>query len=112
LQYDYLTLDQIAEHVPEDLFVFGEEHDDQLDDGRFRVSDWSYSVGGWAGFPSGRHTRSGNFSFADGHVDNHRWVNPATLVPVQRKHRNGGLLQKTREDWNWLREHSSVPYRP
>lgn len=111
MQYDYLTTDHLAEHSPADLFVFGEEHDDHVDDGRFRVSDWSYPVGGWAEFPSWRHTRSANFSFADGHVDNHRWVNPATLVPVQRKGRNGGLLKMTRQDWTWLRDHSSVPFR-
>ncbi|MBX3733145.1 MAG: type II secretion system protein [Verrucomicrobiae bacterium] len=111
LQYDYLTLDQVAEHAPMELFVFGEKHDDQVHDGRFQVSHWADPVGGWAEFPSWRHKRSANFSFADGHVDNHRWVNPATLIPIQRRGRWGGFLQKTRQDWTWLRDHSSVPFR-
>jgi prepilin-type N-terminal cleavage/methylation domain-containing protein/prepilin-type processing-associated H-X9-DG protein len=110
LQYDYVTMDQVAEHPTSELFVFGEEHDDFITDGTFFAPNWAHPVNGWPELPTARHGRSANFNYADGHVANHRWVTSAMLHPIQRKGRRAGItLPGTARDWIWLREHGSVP---
>jgi prepilin-type processing-associated H-X9-DG protein len=109
-QYDYLTMDQVAEHPTAQLFVFGEEHDDVVSNAQFRGILWPSSVNVWWDLPTARHGRSANFSFADGHVANHRWRNLGTLMPIQRKGRYAGMtLPGTTQDWLWFREHGSIP---
>ncbi len=109
LQYDYLIMDQVAEHPTAQIFVFGEEHEDVIGDARFEGIDWTTSVNFWPDQPASRHGRAANFGYADGHVATHRWVNAATAIPVQRKRQLGANVQGTTQDWRWFREHGSIP---
>jgi prepilin-type N-terminal cleavage/methylation domain-containing protein/prepilin-type processing-associated H-X9-DG protein len=34
---------------------------------------WGWPITVWGAYPSDRHSRSGNLSFADGHVEQHHW---------------------------------------
>jgi len=67
---------------PSGAFVFVDEDKDSIDDGFFAVRDpFGPNVGHWQNAPASRHGNGGNLSFADGHVENWRWVeNTATAV--------------------------------
>ena len=61
-------------------------------------------------FPSVEHGKSGVVSFADGHVDTHRWVAPYTFQMARAgfvTHLNFAFSPP--EDLIWLRQHATVP---
>jgi prepilin-type N-terminal cleavage/methylation domain-containing protein/prepilin-type processing-associated H-X9-DG protein len=61
-------------------------------------------------FPSLEHGRSGVISFADGHVDIHRWVDDYTLKMAKTgfvTHLNFAFSPNA--DLTWLRHHATVP---
>ncbi len=68
---------------PSDLFVMIEEHPWTINDGCFEVA-WGYGVEGTSinDFPAMRHGKACPVSFADGHVEMHRWLDPRTELPM------------------------------
>jgi prepilin-type processing-associated H-X9-DG protein len=58
-------------------------------------------------FPAGYHNRSGRFSFADGHVEAHRWLEPTTLVPLGQAE-SGTYTSLTDRDIQWLQRHCTA----
>ena len=56
---------------------------------------------------------AGNFVFADGHVESHRWVvtaGPDATIRPNVKGRAGGIFAISNlADWNWVKEHTSAP---
>ena len=60
---------------PANLFIFCEEHPDSINDQELDVQITSTVLGGnWIDLPSNLHNGAGPFSFADGHVEIHKWV--------------------------------------
>ena len=60
--------------------------------------------------PSLEHGKSGVISFADGHVESHRWVEAATFDMAKAgfvTHLNFSF--SSNEDLTWLRQHATVP---
>lgn len=55
-------------------------------------------------WPAGYHDGSGRFSFADGHVEAHRWLEPTTLVPLGQAE-FGTYTSPTDRDVQWLQAH-------
>jgi prepilin-type processing-associated H-X9-DG protein len=55
-------------------------------------------------FPAGYHNRSGRFSFADGHVESHKWLEPYILLPLDQVH-NVTHTSATDQDAQWLENH-------
>jgi prepilin-type N-terminal cleavage/methylation domain-containing protein/prepilin-type processing-associated H-X9-DG protein len=86
------------------IFVFLDEHADTLNDGFFvnRLEDYV-----WGNVPGSYHNGGANFSFADGHVEYHRWTVPGTVRPVI-----GARIDKfdaaPRTDFEWLKARTSV----
>jgi len=70
-----LRFGQITQPPPTDVFVFGDVHELNIEDGLFRVT--TPETGGygnqWFTVPTDRHNRAGTFSFADGHVAVWKW---------------------------------------
>lgn len=96
---------------PAQIFVVLDERSDTINDRSFCV-DMS-NTGDPQGmgpsnpywmidFPADYHNDSGRFSFADGHVESHRWLNPLTLAPLGDAGQN---TSPTDEDAKWLQEH-------
>jgi prepilin-type N-terminal cleavage/methylation domain-containing protein/prepilin-type processing-associated H-X9-DG protein len=93
----FFKLSQIPE--PTEIFVFLDEHPDSIDDGYFvnresytasPANSNSYGSGGgggsatytqWIDLPATYHNDATSFSFADGHVALHRWLNGSTAPP-------------------------------
>jgi prepilin-type processing-associated H-X9-DG protein len=66
-----------------ETLVFADEEPPSINDGFFGV----FITGDtWWDVPATWHSRGCNFSFADGHAEHWRWVDPRTLtaVPSQR----------------------------
>ena len=90
---------------PSKTFVFLDEHPDTINDGFFMNRLETYS---WGNLPASYHNGAGNFSFADGHAESHRWQVPATVCPA----RQGGVPKTfpadPPKDYDWVKERSSV----
>ncbi|MHB8521564.1 MAG: prepilin-type N-terminal cleavage/methylation domain-containing protein [Limisphaerales bacterium] len=94
--------------APARLFVIHDEREDSLDDSYFGVEMERSAMGNW---PGSNHRGSGNFSFADGHVEGHKWRDARTRPPV----RPGRYVwdqnlssQPNNPDIRWLQERTTV----
>ena len=85
--YLYSRLSQIRDPCPSSALAFAEEHQNSIQACQFFVngrepSEFSLVATPrwtWISFPSTRHRNAGNFSFADGHVEELHWREPNTL---------------------------------
>jgi prepilin-type processing-associated H-X9-DG protein len=64
-----------------ELLVFADVHEDFIDTCLFSL-DRSRSFELWANLPASRHDRRGVISYADGHVEIHKWQDSLTVQPV------------------------------
>lgn len=72
LDPSYLNYQNFAEiDNPSDRWVFIDEREDSVNDGYFRVGMNEDVV---RDFPASYHNRAGALSFADGHMEIHKWV--------------------------------------
>jgi prepilin-type N-terminal cleavage/methylation domain-containing protein/prepilin-type processing-associated H-X9-DG protein len=91
---------------PAQIFVFIEEHPDSINDGYFLNRDESYR---WNDLPASYHNGGANLSFADGHLERHRWQSPSTRPPPQpdAAHLPFAIAPAERGDFDWLLAHTS-----
>ena len=90
---------------PSGIFVFLDEHPDTLNDGFFMNR---LEVESWGNLPASHHNGAANLSFADGHIETHRWAVLDTIRPAVRGGAGGGFPAVPPTDYRWLRERSSV----
>jgi len=90
--------------APSNFYVFIEEHPDTINDGYF-VNTWDQIK--WGNLPASFHSRSANMSWADCHVERHRWLPETARAPVKGAAK-GGFTPWPDTDFVWLRDHSSV----
>jgi prepilin-type processing-associated H-X9-DG protein len=85
------------------IFVFLDEQADTLNDGFFvnRLDDYV-----WGNLPGSYHNGAANLSFADGHLELHRWLVPATIRAVSRARIDPFPASPT-TDFEWLKSHTS-----
>jgi prepilin-type N-terminal cleavage/methylation domain-containing protein len=105
---NFLKLAQIIAPGPSDAFVFIDEREDSINDGLFAVDPGAhYAI---IDYPSSYHNGVACLSFADGHTDYHKWVEPTTNPPlVAGQHLPGGSkpTSPTDRDVAWLVQHST-----
>lgn len=94
---------------PSGIFVYLDEHPDTVNDGFFmnRLEEEPK----WGNLPASYHNGSGNFTFADGHVESHRWVvtgPEGTVRPTVRGGAGGIFPAKPTTDWDWVKERTSA----
>ena len=89
---------------PANFYVFIEEHPDTINDGYF-VNTWDQNK--WGNLPASFHNASANLSWADGHIERHRWI-PDTVRPAVKGGAGGGYVPSPVSDYAWLRDHSSI----
>lgn len=90
---------------PSQIYVFLDEHPDTINDGFF-MNRWDEYR--WGNLPASYHNGAANLSYADGHVEPHRWVLADTRRPGVKGGAAGTFEPAGPEDYNWLKEHTSV----
>jgi prepilin-type N-terminal cleavage/methylation domain-containing protein/prepilin-type processing-associated H-X9-DG protein len=106
----FTRLQQIRK--PVEIYVTTDERSDTINDSSLCVdmsntgSDDGIGASNpyWmADYPAGYHNGTGRFSFADGHVECHRWLEPYILVPLGQAHVTHTAA--TDRDAQWLQGH-------
>jgi len=90
---------------PADFYVFIEEHPDTINDGYF-MNRWDTVK--WGNLPASFHHGAANMSWADGHVERHRWFANTVRPPVKGGVGSGGFVPSPDTDYLWLRVHTSI----
>ncbi|MSU35127.1 MAG: type II secretion system protein [Pedosphaera sp.] len=85
---------------PSQMFVFIDEREESVDDGYILVSMEPNNI--WGNLPAVYHNGAGGLSFADGHSEIHRWVDPDTL----RKGTSGE--RKAPRDVPWIQQRATI----
>jgi prepilin-type N-terminal cleavage/methylation domain-containing protein/prepilin-type processing-associated H-X9-DG protein len=86
------------------FYVFIEEHPDTINDGYF-MNSWDEIK--WGNLPASYHSGSGNISWADGHLERHRWISN-TVRPASKGGAGGGFVPNPPTDYLWLQERTSI----
>jgi prepilin-type N-terminal cleavage/methylation domain-containing protein len=111
----YNKTTDIKSPSPVDLWVFTDEHPDSIDDG-WLVTDptstirWGKPVAGQGGnLPGSNHNKANSLTFADGHSELHKWLEPTTCPPVTYKNTSAGYAGTfpTDLDIQWMISHST-----
>lgn len=92
---------------PSRFFVLLDEHPDSINDGYFLNRADEYE---WIDLPASYHNGAASFSFADGHAESRKWVEPSTVQPARP---DGAPLPLPLDygeldDWRWVLERMSV----
>jgi len=94
--------------APADLWVLIDEDPDSINDGSFAVQmPASAPATMWIDMPSKAHGNSCGFSFADGHSEIHKWLNPGNISTVTYTPLSKGLPALSDPDILWLARHTS-----
>ena len=94
--------------APANFFVFIDEHPDSIDFVSFWVQERAVdsllsTTGG--GCPGSLHTGAATVSFADGHVELHKWLDEGTKPPVTYTRRMSfGFRSTSSPDLRWLQD--------
>lgn len=100
---------------PAGIWVFIDEHEFTIKNGSFQFvwtmgPHWQWS----AHWPARRHSGRGNLSFADGHVELHKWVDPRTGPPVRTWDEafavGFGATDNPDYTWMWERTNGGIPH--
>ncbi len=94
---------------PSGIFVFLDEQADTLNDGFFVNKLEEYA---WGNVPGSYHNGGMNLSFADGHVEYHRWLVPGTVRPVMKTRLTGLIPANPTTDFDWLKARTSLKKPP
>jgi prepilin-type N-terminal cleavage/methylation domain-containing protein/prepilin-type processing-associated H-X9-DG protein len=103
------TMNDLNWLSPSLTYVFIDEHEDSVVDAAFHHGG-PHPPGqqiGWNELPASRHGRSGTLSFADGHVESHKWLDSTTLQPVRRVAQSVIWESVGTRDPEWLRQHAT-----
>lgn len=90
-RYIVRRLNEMRARGPAKAFVFIDEHESSIQASLFVVNGEPPSAcyykpcWTWVSFPSVRHQNGCNLSFADGHVDGLRWLEPNTMITSKRQ---------------------------
>lgn len=92
---------------PARIFVFIEEHPNSMDDGYFINNPEQLT---WTNLPAAHHNGAVNISFADGHVEMHKWLDSGTKLPVRPgvAYLPLKVSAGAREDFDWLMYRTST----
>jgi prepilin-type processing-associated H-X9-DG protein len=107
----YHKLSSIKAPPPSDAFVFIDTSEDSIDSRAFMIDLRGVGANGvWEHIPTARHGRVGTLSFADGHIEKKRWLDPRTVMPSTR-HWVQGIWQANNPDIDWLAVRATADFR-
>ena len=104
----YASIGDMAAPGPANTWVFVEEDANSIDWGSFNVCMNTPTA--WVDWPATYHNYSGNFSFADGHSERHKWRDPRTRKTTPYNFFIQVVNQANNQDIAWIQERTSARY--
>jgi prepilin-type N-terminal cleavage/methylation domain-containing protein/prepilin-type processing-associated H-X9-DG protein len=96
---------------PSNNWVMLDEHPDSINDGYFLNNPGGNGNNRWGDGPATYHNGAGGLSFADGHSEIHKWLSPATRVPITYSGPNYPAFDLAgQRDYRWLMDRTAVLY--
>ena len=110
----YMKYSELTDISPSGTFVFLDQREDSINMGNFATDMAGYrpansKLYAFFDIPGAYHNRSGGFSFADGHSELKRWVNPDTYPLQVPNPSDNGTPSANNVDIAWLQERSTRP---
>jgi len=94
---------------PSQLFVLLDEHPDSINAGGFaNMMVVNPAQARIIDYPASYHNRAAGISFADGHAEVHRWLDPRTVQPVKGYDMPLNVASGNNQDMIWLSDHTSI----
>jgi prepilin-type processing-associated H-X9-DG protein len=99
-------------------WVFLDEHPDSINDGLFGVNmppaaTWPAGNAAWDDVPASYHNGAGGLSFADGHAEIRKWIDPQSRPPIRKLNpaqgNGAGTGTISPRDHQWLQARTSAP---
>ena len=104
----FMKMQEITAPGPSDAWVFMDEREDSINDGLFAVdASARYAI---IDYPASYHNDGSSISFADGHTEYHKWLEPTTNPPlIVDQHLPGGSKPTSPNDRDmaWLVERTT-----
>ena len=107
----YQKESQIITPGPADLWIFLDESPDSINDGSFAVQmPASSQATTWIDVPAKYHGNACGFTFADGHAEIHKWLNPGNIPTVTYTTLvKTGIPELGDPDILWVAKRTSAP---
>jgi prepilin-type N-terminal cleavage/methylation domain-containing protein/prepilin-type processing-associated H-X9-DG protein len=106
----FRNLTEIVRPGPAMTFVLLDEREDSINDGYFALEMDYYpdiTQTKIIDFPGSYHNRAAAFTFADGHSELHKWVDPRTAPLLGETDIQQNVPSPNNKDVQWLQEHST-----
>jgi prepilin-type N-terminal cleavage/methylation domain-containing protein/prepilin-type processing-associated H-X9-DG protein len=100
---------------PDKIFVFLDMREDKVNWGNFMIDMTGYSPTQPASYsfttdlPGMYHNLACGFSFADGHAEMKRWLDPRTAPPLSDGSVQTAIASPNNVDVAWIQDHSTRP---
>ena len=110
----YFRFSDIVDPGPSMTWVLIDEHPDSINDGFFCINMHGYPNQAQTQLPdtpSSAHNNACGLSFADGHSEIHKWLDPRTAPPVTYKGITTTASQPNNKDVVWLWQHTTSKVR-
>jgi len=98
---------QLVKLGPSQALVYLDEREDSIDDGYYAVDMTKGGGASLVNFPGSFHNRAGGLTFADGHAEIHRWIDPRTTPPFKKGQKREFTAMKDNRDLTWLQDHAT-----
>ncbi|MCL5099049.1 MAG: type II secretion system GspH family protein [Candidatus Omnitrophica bacterium] len=99
----YAKLSDMHKLSPVNAWVFVDEHPDSINDACFMVT---MNKAEWDDFPASFHNGACGYSFADGHSEIHKWVDPRSKPPVKFNNYHRFPMAGS-ADYQWIKERTT-----
>jgi prepilin-type N-terminal cleavage/methylation domain-containing protein/prepilin-type processing-associated H-X9-DG protein len=93
---------------PSRFFTFQDVYAKSICTPFFGVAMWDVSDNSFYNYPFIDHNKGGVVSFADGHVEWHRWLDPRTLSPTSIDFHAHSDSSPNNPDIEWLKYHATI----
>jgi prepilin-type N-terminal cleavage/methylation domain-containing protein/prepilin-type processing-associated H-X9-DG protein len=104
----FLRSSDVTEISPSDLFVLSDVHFQSICYPAFGVTMSDSAGAKMFHYPGSYHDRSSVFSFADGHVQAHRWTDSRTYKPKSNGFHRHTDSSPNNRDLQWLQAHTTA----
>ena len=102
---------QLTKLPPAQALVYLDEREDSIDDGYYAIDMTKGAGAVLVNFPGSFHNKAGGLTFADGHAEIHRWLDPRTTPPFKKGQKREFTNMKDNRDLIWLQDHATSPVK-